>query len=276
MVQLSCWMRLAIVLAIAAAPVQAAETKTDPAFDKPISVKHVRLGPAQTQPISYKEIRCSYFAGIMIKEWDEQEIGDKEISYVPTQAGKSPVCQKTVPGEHKLPVNDLTVYFLGYAAGAIFLADADGANGTIGFYVFDPKTGQRRFTDTIKLDSKFATVSADGDALRLGYTRAATGPCSVVTDGSDCWAKIVQQTGFSGPAPDCAAGYRDAAQKFAEDVCRSQGGDKKKCLAEQLARRADWDKAPSVVAFDVTTTVGPGDSTKITPSGGPAQCWPSD
>jgi hypothetical protein len=274
------WAYLLFGTALAAAviaPVRAAGISTDPAFDKANAVKHVRLGPAQTQPISYKEFRCSYFTGIMVKEWDEREIGDKEISYVLAPGAAKPACQKAIlPGEHKLPISNLIVYFLGYAAGAIFLGDADGANDTIGFYVFDPKTGRQRFTDTIKLESKFAGISADGDTLRLGYTRAVTGSCSVVTEGADCWTKIAQQAGFSGPSPDCAAGYREAGQKFADEVCRTQGGDTKKCLADQLTRRADWDKTPSVIAFDVKTAIGPGDSVTITLAGGPALCWPSD
>lgn len=276
-------MRLrAIVWALVAAgcfalPALAADIPADPAFDEPSAVKHVRLGPAQTQPVSYKELRCSYYAGIMIKEWDEQEMGDKEISYVAVTGPTKPPCQRAaLPGERKLPVSDMTVYFLGYAGGSIFLTDADGANGAIGFYVFDPKTGQQRFTDTVKLDSKFASIIGDADTLRLGYTRAVTGECSVVVDGADCWAKIAKQTGFTGAAPDCVAGYKAAAQQFAQDACTAQGGDLKKCLAEQLARRADWDKAPSVIAFDVTTSIGPGGAATITPTGGPAQCWPSD
>lgn len=256
----------------------AAEIPADPAFDKPVAVKHVRLGPAQTQPVSYKELRCSYYPGLMVKEWDEREIGDKEISYLAVvDATKPPPCQKAaLPGERKLPVSDLTVYFLGYAGGAIFLADADGGNGTYGFYVFDTKTGQKRFTDTTKLDSKFASIANDNGRLKLTYVRALTGPCSVVTDGADCWTKIARQSGYTGTAPDCVAGYKQAAESFAADACKAQGGDQKKCLAEQLARRADWDKAPSVVAFDVTATIAPDNSATVAATGGPAQCWPSD
>jgi len=256
---------------------QSAEIKTDPAFEKPVAVKHVRLGRAQTQPVSYKEIRCSYFPDLMVKEWDEQETGDKEISLVPVQGRTIPACGKAaLPGERKLPVGDMTVYFLGFASGAIFLTDADGANGTIGFYIVDPKTGRQRFNDTIKLDSNFASISAEGDVLKLGYLRAVTGSCSVVGEGADCWSKIAQQTGFAGAAPDCATGYRDAAEAFANEACRAQGGDKQKCLVEQVARRADRNRAPSVIAFEVTTTIGPDDKAIITPTGGTARCWPSD
>ena len=274
-------LRLALLAAVAASvvalPAGAVDLPTDPAFDKPAEVRHVRLGPARTQPVRYKEIRCSYFAGIMIKEWDEQEIGDKEISYVPAPGSAKPPCQKaSLPGERKLPVSDLTVYFLGYAGDAIFLGDADGANGTIGFFVFDPKSGKQRFTDTTKLDSKFASIANDNGTLKLGYVRALTGPCSVVTDGADCWPKFVQQSGYTGAAPDCVAGYKQAAESFAADVCKAQGGDQNKCLADQLARRADWDKTPSVVAFDVTASISPDNTAAVTPTGGPAQCWPSD
>lgn len=266
-----------IAAALAGPAYSAAGPASDPAFEKPAVVRHVRLGPADTRPISYKEIRCSYFSGIMVKEWDEREIGDKEISYVTAPGAAKPACRKAaLPGERRLPVGDLTVYFLGYAAGAIFLADADGSNGTIGFYVFEPKTGRQRFTDSIKLESRFSTISADAEKLRLGYLRALTGPCSVVSEGTDCWAKIAQQVGLSGAAPDCAAGYAEAGRKFAEEACRVRGGDKRTCLAEQSARRGEWNKAPSVIAFDVTTEIAPDGSAVIRPTGGPAQCWPSD
>ena len=264
------------IAAIFGGPARATDTPADPAFEKPTEVRHVRLGSAGTKPVSYKEIRCSYYSGITIKEWDEREIGDKQISYALTRGPTKPACQKAaLPGERVLPTGDLTVYLLGYAGGAIFLGDADGANNTIGFYVFDPKTGQQRFTDTIKLDSKFSTIAADGDTLRLGYTRAVVGPCSAVTDGADCWTKIAASAGLSGDASDCAAGYRDAGQKFAEDVCNNQRGDKKTCLAEQMSRRADWDKAPSVIAFQATAVLGPSGNT-ISPASGQVQCWPSD
>jgi hypothetical protein len=257
-------------------PTRAADAPSDPAFEKPAEVRHVRLGPAGTKPISYKEIRCSYFPGIMIKEWDEREIGDKQISYVMASGPTKPACQKAaLPDEHVLSTRDLTVYLLGHAGGAIFLRDADGANDTIGFYVFDPQTGRQRFTDTIKLDSKFSTIAADGDTLRLGYIRALVGPCSVVIDRADCWNKIAAAAELAGEAPDCTAGYRTASQRFAEDVCTNQRGDKKPCLAEQTSRRADWDKAPSVIAFAANAVLGPS-SNMISSASGPLQCWPSD
>jgi hypothetical protein len=267
----------AMITAVFIGPARAAGSPADPAFEKPTAVRHLRLGPADTKPISYKEIRCTYFSDIVIKEWDEQEIGDKEISYASVLAPSKFTCQKTaLRGEHQLPTAALNVYLLGYAAGAIFLGDADGANDTIGFYVFDPKTDHQRFTDTIKLESKFSDISADGETLRLRYTRALVGPCSIVTDGAECWTTIARQAGLSGNAPDCAAGYREAGRKFAEAACNNRRGDKKDCLAEQVTRRADWDKAPSVIAFGVNTVLGPGDGATISPMGGPVQCWPSD
>jgi hypothetical protein len=267
----------AISSAVFFAPACSAASPTGPAFEKPTAVTHLRLGPADTKPISYKEIRCSYFSDIIIKEWDEREIGDKQISYIRAPASTKPVCQRAaLSGEHVLPTGDLTVYLLGYTAGTIFLGDADGANNTIGFYAFDPKTNRQRFTDTIKLDSKFSTIAVDGDTLRLGYTRAVAGSCSVVIDGAECWTKIAASAGLSGNVPDCAAGYRDASQKFADSVCSDRRGDKKACLAEQMSRRAEWDKSPSVIAFAATAMLGPGDRATISPAGGPVQCWPSD
>jgi hypothetical protein len=71
-----------------------------------------------------------------------------------------------------------------------------------------------------------------------------------------------------------AAGIGGAAGMLA--IVDAGDGDKKDCLPEQMTRRADWDKAPNVIAFGVTTVLGPGDSSTISPMGGPVQCWPSD
>ena len=128
--------------------------------------------------------------------------------------------------------------------------------------------------EVIRSEQK-ASVSLLQRRLRLGYTRAVAGRCSVVIDGAECWTKIAASAGLSGGAPDCAARYRDTSQKFADSVCSDRRGDKKACLAEQMSRRTDWDKAPSVIAFAANAMLVPSGNT-VSPAGGPVQCWPSN
>jgi hypothetical protein len=98
-VRVSLPLLAAMSSAVFVAPARSADTPTDPAFEKPAAVRHLRLGPADTKPISYKEIRCSYYAGIVIKERDEREIGDKQISYILAPGSTKPACQKAaLPG----------------------------------------------------------------------------------------------------------------------------------------------------------------------------------
>src|SRR5579862_5317194 len=82
-------------------------------FERALEVRHVAIGRAQTVPASNKEVRCFYFAPIMVKEIDEREMGDSQISYIPRKAGEAtPACRRAaLPGERVLPLNNATVYF---------------------------------------------------------------------------------------------------------------------------------------------------------------------
>jgi hypothetical protein len=248
-------------------------------FERALEVRHVAIGRAQTVPASNKEVRCFYFAPIMVKEIDEREMGDSQISYIPRKAGEAtPACRRAaLPGERVLPLNNATVYFLGFAAGTIFLTDADGSNGTLPFSAYDPGADRLRFEDAMKLGTKFASIAADGDMLRLHYTRAVTGTCSVVADGDACWATLARQTSLPvAPAPACRAGYEQAGRALADEACRLRHGNRAACLSDELSRRASWDKAPSVIGYGVDVAVPPAGQAAMTPANGPIACWPSD
>src|SRR5204862_8229821 len=92
-------------------------------FERALAVRRQSLGPADTKPISYKEVRCFYFAGLMVKEIDEREIGDKQISYLPLAPGQAkPACSATpLVGEQSVALDELTAYFWGAAANTLFL-----------------------------------------------------------------------------------------------------------------------------------------------------------
>ena len=248
-------------------------------FERALEVRHVTIGRAQTVPASNKEVRCFYFAPIMVKEIDEREMGDSQISYVPRSAGQaSPACRRAaLPGERVLPLKGATVYFLGFAAGTVFLTDADGSNGTIPFSAYDPATNRLRFEDAMKLGTKFTSIAADGETLRLHYTRAVTGTCSVVADGDACWTTLARQTSLPvAPAPACRAGYEQASRAFAKEACRLRPANRAACLSDELRHRASWDKAPSVIGYGVDVAVPPAGEAAMTPANGPIACWPSD
>jgi hypothetical protein len=262
----------------AASPAAAASYDGAPPFEKAADTRTVKLGPAETEPPSDKEVRCFYFARLMVKEIDERDVGDTEISYDITGPGQTvPDCAaQATPGERKLQGGES--YFWGVAADRLFLIDADGTNGTIGFRMYEPQSSRELFHDTIKLDSRLREVTEQAGKLHLSYTRAVTGSCSVVTDGETCWRAITRKMEMpETPPPDCRAGYEAALRRLAEAACREQSGDKAECLErEKKDRSPGWDAAPSVVSYDVDVTVGPTDEVARSFSGGPIACWPAD
>ncbi|MBV9585955.1 MAG: hypothetical protein JO213_13850 [Alphaproteobacteria bacterium] len=268
----------AMLLVVAAPLLVAARYDGEPPFEKAVQTSTVKLGSADTQPPSEKEIRCFYFARLMVKELDEQDIGDTEISYNITGPGQTvPDCAaKPIPGERKLEVEES--YFWGVAADKLFLIDADGANGTIGFRVYEPQSSRELFHDTIKLDTRLRDVTQNAGKLHLSYTRAVTGSCSVMTGGETCWRAITRKMQMpESPPPDCRAGYEAALRRAAEEACRDEGGDKAQCLDRETKERSTgWDAAPSVVSFDVDVTISAKDEAARTYTGGPVACWPAD
>src|SRR5205823_3227842 len=131
----------AVGVALAAAfPVLAASYDGEAPFEKATEARTVKLGPAETTPASDKEVRCFYFSRLMVKELDEREVGDTQISYTIDGPGQQvPDCtDKPIAGERKLRTEES--YFWGVAADRLFLIDADGANGTIGFRLYEPQS----------------------------------------------------------------------------------------------------------------------------------------
>ena len=269
----------AFLMLAAALPVAAANYDGAPPFEKAADTRTVKLQPAATDPGSSKEVRCFYFPSVMVKEIDEGEIGDQQISYILLGPGQTiPDCaEKAIAGERKLPAEES--YFWGVAADSLFLIDADSANRTIGFRIYEPQSSRELFHDTIKLDSRLRDATMKTGKLRLSYTRAVTGYCSVVTGGETCWRAIAgkMQMPETPPPPDCSAGYEAALRRLAEEACKAQSGEKAECLERETKERSTgWEAAPSVVGYDVDVVVGPTDEVARTFSGGPIACWPSD
>src|SRR5207237_4953313 len=101
-------------------PASAASYDGDALFEKAVETSTVKLGPSDAAPPAEKEVRCFYFPRLMVKELDEREIGDTQISYMIGGPGQQiPECtDKPIAGERKLHTEES--YFLGVAADRLF------------------------------------------------------------------------------------------------------------------------------------------------------------
>jgi hypothetical protein len=252
-----------------------------PILDPPLRTQHVDLGPSQYTPGQHSELRCYTYTGFVVKEIDEREVGDEQISIVQHAAGTAPPrCERAnAAGAHVISADQWSGYVLGAKAGFVFLRGADGANGGVDLGVYRAADGAKVFQDTMRDSTGPAlrSIAIDGSVLRLRYARVVTAQCSMPHDGAACWAHVsAEQHLPAGQPPDCAAGYRRAKQALAAGRCeaQSQRGNTA-CLHAELQKLSDWDSAPSVVGYDVEAEVTPSGST-IHPAGGPVACWPSD
>jgi hypothetical protein len=95
----------AVSFALAAAlPAFAASYDGEAPFEKATETSTVKLGPSDAAPPAEKEIRCFYFSRLMVKELDEREVGDTQISY--TIDGPGPASRSRVARTSRSPASE--------------------------------------------------------------------------------------------------------------------------------------------------------------------------
>ena len=129
--------------------------------------------------------------------------------------GPRPSCV-AARGEHPVKLDTASFSLMGRRGPFLFFEATDG-QGAEDFFVLHAPDGRRVYADSydpVGTTSLKAVAVADG-VLRLAYTRAYYGSCSVLKDGSACWRKIATEGHFvraiaSQPPPvaACAAAYR--------------------------------------------------------------------
>jgi hypothetical protein len=205
-------------------------------FDVPLSKKTVDFGPSFTKPSdtspawqwnAYRRARntltCYWFPTVMVKEYDISQKGAEWTSFIRIAGKAHPECTLShVPGEK---VVDKESEWIGYFAGVkedfIFLSDADGDNGGIGFGVYDSRTGKKVFEDTDCLTCMYLKkaygkepLSAPFDRMRLSkvqgglvtlkYLRVEQADCDLRGDKASCWDHVRMQMDVkSAKAPVC-------------------------------------------------------------------------
>lgn len=266
-------MTVAALLSLCPIPTSARDAPAS-VFDRPLQTRRIALG-------RNNELRCFTFAHVMVKEIDKAEVGDEQISLLPiSQPNGRPPCQmKTLPNETIIPADKWSGYFLGAKGDYVFLSAADGVNRGLAFAIHRGVDPASVFQDSVRLENgkaRWQSIAADGDGLRLRYTRVYTAACSVPTDGTACWERIAADTHVPpAPSADCAAGYRQAKQELATARCDIAHRKNAACIRQEMGRMQADDASPSVLGYDVEVLLRPGQTT-MRPAGGSLACWPAD
>jgi hypothetical protein len=179
-------------------------------FDHPVTVQRV---PAKTSADPVGEVRCTYYPDLMVKETGTDSPNPGNATIVPVSgASEHPACTHatTVRGA---PLKTDGYYLIGKKGPYLVFAVAD-PSGAQNFKIIDAGTGQQIFADS-RRSTGFRSAAVENGALHVRYTRAVNGPCSIVKEGSVCWAKMVRagaiprELALSPPSVQiCAAEYR--------------------------------------------------------------------
>jgi hypothetical protein len=272
---------LALLSSLDLATASAREGQNVPPFDRPLQTRRVVIGPSPSTHGEKKEVCCYTFAHVMVKEIDAGEIGDEQISLLPiaSPADRPPCQAKNVASEVVIPTESWSGYFHGATDDYVFLSAEDGVNGGLGFSVYRGADPASLFQDSVKFEHdhvRFQSIAGEAGGLRLRYTRAYTGPCSVQTEGAACWARIADATHLpSTPSPDCAAGYLRAKQELAAGRCEIAHQKNAACIKQEIDHMQADDASPSVIGYDADVLIQPA-RTSIQPAGGSVACWPAD
>jgi hypothetical protein len=266
----------ASLLALGATLAAGAAARAAPAsvFDAPRSTKVVKR-PAASGAKSV--VTCRYYPRFMVKQVDDGEVGASQLAIVAvTEGSAAPTCaRKDEPNQKTIAPSDWSGYFKGVKRDYVFFDAEDGANGAMGFAVFDV-AAKKLFEDSAS--GQFQDVAADGDTIMLSYRRTFSGSCSVVKEGTSCWQSIAAAAGLAAAAPpDCAGGYLAAKNEMAKARCEANGDESPSCVPTTLGEldRQRWDESPSVVTYDVRTVIASGRAT-TTPLGPALGCHPAD
>jgi hypothetical protein len=179
-------------------------------FDRPLRKTVLDLGPSPEQrdfPNLHVHLSCYYYPTFMVKELtDDGNKGALRISVLLVDEARAPRCVRALsPGEKAFP--DGGVYFWGVKRTFVFLIADDGEGEGRYFDVFDAGTLRRTLRDALRFNTypTFSRTTEGGWSMR--YQRVFFADCSLMKNGSECWRRVIQQTGLpDGPAPKCS-GY---------------------------------------------------------------------
>jgi hypothetical protein len=260
-----------------ASSASAAKPAPAPAFDRPEKFFHQPLGAgsAKTPKLGTS---CFYFSHFMVKQIDTGEEGADQLSILPIAAPAKPLpCQrKNLPGELVIPSDQWSGYFKGVKGNFVLLDAADGSNGGVGFAVFAAATGKKLFEDSAV--GTVTPVTVDGGTLKLRYTRAFPGSCSVPIDGEACWGIIAAAAGLPrNKAPDCVAAYKQGMAELAKERCKAKIHAEAGCFETELKGVEDqhFDQSPSVVEYQVEADIDSAQQSVLAQPG-PVSCQAAD
>jgi hypothetical protein len=182
-------------------------------FDAPLQVRHVRLPPDPQNPNVKRQVSCFYYRSIVVKQVDHGEVGAERLALLPVLSGNATPCRAMrETNEYVVPADSWSGYFKGVRAEYAFFDAADGTNGGVGFMVMRVYGRRKLFEDTAQ--HGIESMDIQEGTLRFRYQRVFAADCSVLSAGSACRERLIQDTGVSAASLSiCPQGYKAEKQR---------------------------------------------------------------
>jgi hypothetical protein len=184
-------------------------------FDTPLQVRHVRLPPDPQNLNAKRQISCFYYRSIVVKQVDCGEVGAERLALLPVLSGNATPCRAVrETNEYVIPADSWSGYFRGVRAEYAFFDAGDGTNGGRGFMVMRVYGRRKLFEDTAQHGIESTDIQEG--TLRLRYQRVFAADCSVLSAGTACRERLIQDTGVSDASLSiCTQGYLAAKRPAA-------------------------------------------------------------
>lgn len=152
---------------------------------------------------------CFKYNGFAIEETKVTgEVGSAEINLRRPKTGNENLCADDFAGE-VVNVGTIEGYFAGRAGDYILLEGSDPADFILDFEVISLATGKTVYKDRHNPEEEF-TISKRGTRTSLVYYAKLPVHCELTTEGSDCWKKILSESGVKKNIvmPDCPSAFK--------------------------------------------------------------------
>jgi hypothetical protein len=223
--------RLVSILLLGVSVTAFAATACADSFDVPLKKKVVDFGLSENILPGWQNLRvklyCFFYPNFVIKEYDnEGEKGAEWVAIVPIQKGTAPACARThASGERIFKWPEWSGYFNGVKGNQVFLNDPDGTDGGMPFTIYDFRTGNKIFSDSV-YDSGRGTQKAasspfnrlrfsgaqDSD-LTMTYLRVVEADCDLHSEQTACWEQVRKKLELQGARMPVCTGYENISSR---------------------------------------------------------------
>jgi hypothetical protein len=184
------------------------------------------FGPS---PYSSARVRlsCYSYPTFTVKEYDEGEEGVEWLAVVPTKQGEVASCAtEAAIGEWRIERKDWCEYFKGAKGNLVFTVACDGANGGLGFAVYDSTSRRKIFEDSAAVASRAWVKRVEDspwDRFRFGrardgqaylrYLRVVTADCDLHLEKTSCWERTKISLDLRGAEMPVCGGYEGVSDR---------------------------------------------------------------